>query len=170
MVFYEWAQAWQISPQAVQDLAARLLAASQPLTGNTVEDEASESRVQSQVRLEAAARGDVMLFRNNVGSLQDERGQWVRYGLANDSKRINEVIKSADLIGVQRYIVQPQDVGHMIGRFVSVETKRRNWKPSARDSHTGAQMAWATLMQSYGAYAVFTSGAGTFNQLGVNQK
>ena len=60
----------------------------------------SESAVQANVRLAAANKG-MCLFRNNVGVLKDETGRPVRYGLANDSSKINKVVKSGDLIGWQ---------------------------------------------------------------------
>lgn len=50
------------------------------------------------------------LFRNNVGTLQDIRGQYVRYGLC---------IGSADLIGWLHG-----------GRFLAVEVKRPGGKPT----------------------------------------
>ena len=56
----------------------------------------AESRVQSIARLAASELG-WRVFRNNVGVLRDDRGVPVRFGLANDSKSLNEQIKSGDL-------------------------------------------------------------------------
>lgn len=118
----------------------------------------SEQAVQAEVRLEAARKG-MRLFRNNVGALKDIRGVPVRYGLANDSKELNEVIKSADLIGWRPIIVTQELLGQRIAQFVSVECKDPNWKYKG-DAHEKAQLAWAQLVISGGGEAKFVNGTG----------
>jgi hypothetical protein len=113
--------------------------------------------------LEAAKR-DILLFRNNVGALLDERGIPVRYGLANDSAAMNKRIKSADLIGIRRVTVTPQMVGHVLGLFVSREIKKAGWKYTG-NAHEEAQKRWADLIASYGGDAGFASGLGSFADL-----
>lgn len=156
-VLNQWAAHWRLSPEAMADLRARLVLAATPAQADDYR--VSEAAVQAGVRLEAAYRGDTLLFRNNVGALKDERGVPVRYGLANESKRINNAVKSADLIGVYRRLIVPGDVGHVIGQFVSIETKRADWTRK-NDSHTEAQTAWATLINQYGGYATIFNGGG----------
>lgn len=119
----------------------------------------SEAAVQSAVRLEAARKG-VRLFRNNVGALIDARGVPVRYGLANDSKQLNESIKSADLIGWRPVIIQPQHVGQCMALFVSRECKKVGWHYTGTDREP-AQLAWAQLVTSAGGDAAFCTGVGT---------
>lgn len=126
-------------------------------------DPASEAYVQSAVRLEAAQR-DVLLFRNNVGALLDERGVPVRYGLANDSAAMNKRIKSADLIGIRRVLIGPQHVGRTMGLFVSREVKHAGWKYRG-DKHEEAQKRWLDLIVSYGGDAKFAAGLGSFDAL-----
>src|ERR1700677_1701677 len=82
----------------------------------------SESQVQSLVRLEAA-RKNIRLWRNNVGVLQDETGRPVRYWLANDSKALNEKIKSGDLVGWRPMLITPAMIGATVAQFVSRECK-----------------------------------------------
>ena len=69
-----------------------------------------ETDVQASIRLEAAGKG-IVLWRNNVGVLMDQRGRPVRYGLANDSERVNSVTKSSDLIGIKPLAIQDYHVG-----------------------------------------------------------
>lgn len=123
-------------------------------------DPASEGYVQSRVRLEAAG-ADVLLFRNNVGALLDERGVPVRYGLANDNAAMNKRIKSADLIGIRRVTVTPTMVGHVLGLFVSREVKHAAWSYKG-GAHEEAQKRWLDLINSYGGDAKFAAGPGSF--------
>ena len=117
----------------------------------------NEASVQSIVRLEAARRG-WQLWRNNVGVLLDAKGRPVRYGLANDSKAVNQNVKSADLIGIRPVIVTPGMVGQIIGQFVSIECKHEGWRPSMTDEHEQAQARWAELVLLAGGYAKFSTG------------
>lgn len=128
--------------------------------------EGSENRVASAVRLEASNRGDIVLWRNNVGALMDEQGRLVRYGLANESKHLNERIKSADLIGIYRWVIGPQDVGRVTGTFLSVETKREGWRYTGTPREI-AQAAWATGVSAWGGHAIIHGSAiaPAFNQL-----
>src|SRR5690606_29509743 len=79
-------------------------------TGGTT----SEGRVQSEVRLEAARRGQY-LTRNNKGVLPDKRGVPVRFGLANSSKQESDTFASADLIGIYPLLITPAHVGCTVG-------------------------------------------------------
>lgn len=86
-----------------------------------------EQDVQNLIRIEASKYGS-HLHRNNSGAALDPKtGRPVRFGLGNDSKQINRVRKSSDLIGVTPYIIRLQDVGKLIGVFTAVEVKRGGW-------------------------------------------
>lgn len=121
---------------------------------------ASEARQQGLVRLEAAQK-DIMIWRNNVGALVDSRGVPVRYGLANDSKQMNEAIKSADLIGIRKVLITPPMIGWTIGQFVSREIKKEGWTFNPKDKHEQAQQTWANLICAYGGDGQFATGPGT---------
>lgn len=116
----------------------------------------SEAGVQSEVRLHTSQLGWRM-WRNNVGVLKDERGVPVRYGLANDSSIINRHLKSGDLIGIRPVLITPDMVGTIIGQFVSVECKDREWKPNLKDARYLAQCNWVNLIRSLGGHAVITT-------------
>ncbi len=119
----------------------------------------SEAEVQKRIRLEAPRKG-VILWRNNVGVLRDERGVPIRFGLANDTKRLNESVKSGDLIGWRPIIITPAHVGHRIAQFVSRECKHEGWTYSGTE-HEQAQLKWATAVITDGGDACFASGEGT---------
>lgn len=121
---------------------------------------ASESRVQSMIRLEASQK-DVLLFRNNVGALLDERGVPVRYGLANESAKMNEAIKSSDLIGIRKIVITPAHVGYTIGRFVARECKHGAWRRGEDRKREDAQERFLNLVLAYGGDAAFAPGPGT---------
>ena len=86
----------------------------------------SESEVQAKLRLAAAKRG-AALWRNNSGACRDETGRLIRYGLGNDSAKLNAVWKSSDLIGITPVRITPDMIGRAIGVFTAVEVKREDW-------------------------------------------
>ena len=107
------------------------------------------------------------LFRNNCGALPDRSGRLVRFGLANDSKALNETIKSGDLIGYRSRLVTPDMVGDVIAVFVSIEAKENGWSfprvgpiktPRGGLSdygHAVAQLRWADMVRAEGGEAGF---------------
>lgn len=162
MMLDEWASRWAVSPQALNDLKARMALDGQIATAHPkrADEGASESRVQSMVRLEASRKG-VTLFRNNVGALLDERGVPVRYGLANESKAMNTAIKSSDLIGFRPILITPAMVGRTIGQFVAREVKHGAWTFNPKDAHELAQLTFINLVLAHGGDAAFAPGEGT---------
>lgn len=119
----------------------------------------SESGVSSEIRLEASQLG-YRLWRNNVGATYTPAGQFIRYGLANDSAQLNRCIKSADLIGIRPILITPNHVGLTIGQFISREIKKPGWKYAATEREI-AQLAWAELINSLGGDACFATSRGT---------
>lgn len=115
----------------------------------------SESKQQSLIRLEATTKG-MTLFRNNVGALIDDRGIPVRYGLANESKQMNKVIKSSDLIGIRPLMITQDMIGKTIGQFVSIEVKSENWKYTGTEREI-AQKAWIDFINNHGGFAIFAN-------------
>lgn len=158
MMLNEWAIQWGIRPEALVDLRARMRAVNtgepETLTGR------SEAAVQAAVRLEASKKGAI-LWRNNVGGYYDETGRFIRYGLANDSKAMNQTIKSHDLIGLQPVEITPAMVGRTIGQFVSREVKPGDWRFTGTKREQ-AQLKFADLVISLGGDASFATGEGTF--------
>ena len=155
---YQWAARHGVSLQALAELQAVFGMQG----GHDLPPEikgTSEAAVQAAVRLEAARKG-VRLFRNNVGALIDSRGVPVRYGLANDSKQVNEVMKSADLIGWRPMLIEQRHVGTVVAQFVSRECKHPTWHYTGGDREP-AQLAWAQLVTSGGGDAAFCTGVGT---------
>lgn len=106
----------------------------------------TETDVMNLCRLRAQELGAV-LWRNNVGAMKDVRGIPVRFGLANDSARINEKLKSSDLIGI---------ASSMTGRLLSVECKEPGWRWCG-DEHESAQLEWLRLVRRYGGLSGFAS-------------
>lgn len=148
---WEWAKKWGIPQEAVRDLLQSAVHAVPPPNGDT-----SESAIQARARLEASYKG-VYLWRNNVGACVDQNGRMIRYGLANDSKQINEVIKSGDLIGIRPVDVTPDMVGQRIGQFISRECKRGDWVYRGTKEEK-AQLQWQQLVNMLGGDAAFLNG------------
>lgn len=153
-----WAHRWSVPPEAFVELRL-MLGAECPPPPPPTPAQASEAYSQSQVRLEAPHKG-VRLWRNNVGVLEDKRGVPVRYGLANDSRQLNERLKSSDLIGWRRLTITPAMVGAVVAQFVSRECKRPGWTYTGDDREVG-QERWINLVQADGGDAAFTTGPGS---------
>lgn len=106
----EWAARWQIHPAALAELldVVDLDPAAVPTGG--------EAKVVHDCRLAADQLGGV-LWRNNSGATFDQNGRMIRYGLGNDSKKLNRDYKSSDLVGIAPG-----------GRFWAAECKPPNWR------------------------------------------
>lgn len=154
----EWSWRWNIPPAAIQELRAKfgMAYAYDPNPGPRSQP---ESVTQSRVRLEAA-RKDIHLWRNNRGAGYTDTGSFIRFGLANDSVQVNTRIKSHDLIGIKKILIQPHHVGMIIGQFMSREVKKEGWK-FCGDEHETAQLRWLELIVAYGGDACFTTGEGS---------
>ena len=151
---YSWAMKWNIPPAAVDDLRQQMGLDSINVPAPHGGEFASESRVSSAKRLSFAQQGG-LLWRNNVGAMQDQTGRVVRYGLANESKKMNTYVKSSDLIGIQPTIILNHMVGTTIGKFVAIETKKEGWKYNSNDPHSVAQLKFMELIISRGGTAYF---------------
>lgn len=160
MTLYEWAIRWNVRPEAVSELQ-RIVFNHEPPASTEPPNErmGGEAGAMIVVRQEAASKG-LRVWRNNVGAFQDASDRWVRFGLANDSAAVNARIKSGDLIGIRPHRVTPDDVGRLIGQFVSREMKAPGWHFTATDREL-AQQAWIELVLSLGGDASFATGVGT---------
>lgn len=157
MNLYTWALKHHVSHAAIADLQELV-----GLNGMALPDELegrSEAALQTMVRLEAANKG-MYLWRNNVGAGHLDNGSFLRWGLANESDKINKVFKSADLIGIRPVTITQTMVGQCIGQFVSREMKKADWKYSGTEAEV-AQLAWANLILANGGDAGFATGPGT---------
>lgn len=146
----DWARKWNIPAEALKELVQELDTASSQAPGS------SEAAIQAMVRLKASQEGWRM-WRNNVGAHTDGYGRHVRYGLCNESRRINKVIKSSDLIGLRPVLITRDHVGHMIGQFVAIEVKHGSWKPGKSDRES-AQANFMRVVHDLGGCAGFSTG------------
>lgn len=119
----------------------------------------SEIQQQQLIRLEAGKRGTPLL-RNNSGASFDQNGRLIRYGLGNDSEKINKVFKSSDLIGIWPVTVTPDMVGRTLGLFFAVEVKAPGWKFRESDDRAVAQKAFGDWVIRHGGVFRFATGPG----------
>lgn len=136
-----WAQRHGVSALALAELK---MLNTDAMTATDIEYGSSESRVQSQLRLEAPKHG-WSLWRNNSGAYQDDTGRVIRYGVANDSKQLNAVFKSSDLLGIG-----PN------GRFVAVEVKKPGWTKPSNDRER-AQANFLGVVNKMGGIGMFAT-------------
>ena len=96
-------------------------------------------------------------MRNNVGACQDQTGRLIRYGLMNDTKDLNDRIKSSDLITVRPMLVTQDWVGHVVGVFAAIECKETGWKLTPGDKRGQAQKRFHDLIHAAGGFAGFAT-------------
>ena len=114
----------------------------------------SETGNSNRVRTHFAELG-ARLWRNNTGVLEDRNGRPVRYGLANDSKALNQQLKSSDLIGWKPTLITPDMVGGVFAQFVSIEMKADGWRFRMTDDRAVAQRRWLKMIEADGGLAGF---------------
>lgn len=155
--FNQWAARY---PQAAAELHNMLGAVPWPANEGT--EGKSEAWAQQQVRFQVAQAGG-LAWRNNVGATParckhcGEKQQPIRYGLANDSQKLNQSIKSHDLICIIPRRIRQVDVGRTIGQFGSIEVKPPGWEFKGAGREEG-QASWGALVRSKGGYATFSTG------------
>lgn len=145
----DWADKWKIPAAALKDLPSHFF--NPPSYVST----SSEGAVQAQLRV-TAPKYTHSLWRNNKGAMQDKTGRLIRYGLGHDSKRLDDVWKSSDLIGITRIPVMPHHVGTVLGVFCAVEVKEPGWK-GPKDAHENAQASFLATVNAMGGIGMFAS-------------
>ena len=155
----QWAIKWGVPFEAVEDLRRAFGVATDP--GNLAQVAAgqSEAAAQAAVRLEASRLGH-RLWRNNSGACYDEKGNFTRYGLGNDSEKLNKIFKTPDLVGVKRVVIQPEQVGQVFGQILMREMKPPGWQFTGTDREA-AQLRCLEFVASMGGDACFATGEGT---------
>jgi len=151
-----WSIKWGVPIEAVEDLRREFGLIStdpQPLYGE------SEAAVQTKIRIEATQKGG-RIWRNNVGGTYTEDGSFLRYGLANDSKQMNELVKSSDLIGLRPVTITQDHVGFILGQFVAREAKPQNWVYTGTKREL-AQLNFLKIVAGLGGDAAFANKEGT---------
>lgn len=155
MNYTEWAARWPNAAAELQDLL------NAPSPQGPV-PALSEAATQQTVRFKVAKAG-ARAWRNNVGATPSKckdcgaPQQPIRYGLANDSEKLNRKIKSSDLILAIPRTITPHMVGQVIAQFGAVECKRAGWHYTGTGQEPG-QAAWLALVASLGGVAQFSTG------------
>ena len=115
----------------------------------------SEETVQNHGRLFLAKVG-CHAWRNNTGVLPNPNtGTPVRFGLANESKQQNKIIKSSDCIGITPVIITPEMVGRTFGVFTAVEFKKQGWRYNPNNPREKAQQKYIDIVLETGGFAGF---------------
>ena len=164
MTYREWANKY---PEAAKDLIAVTAPAATVPPSRAAR---GEGEAQQNARLSIADQG-AYSWRNNVGATPAVeqhtcpkcrftfriKKQPVRYGLANESEKINKRVKSSDLILAIPRVIRPIDVGTTIAQFGAVEVKAPGVKVNGK-GREGPQNAWISLINRIGGYACFSNG------------
>lgn len=145
----QWAVRHGVSRQALLDLHTMFNLDPAHSETPAIDDATltSEAGVQALARVEAS-RMNWRLFRNNLGAGKLENGSFLRWGLCNDSQRLNDAVKSSDLIGWTDK-----------GLFAAVECKPPGWRYTGTP-HEVAQLKFLELVAGAGGVARFVTGPG----------
>jgi len=134
-----WFRKYNIPFEAQVEL--RMMFVSHPRDDESPAD-GTEGDVQNLIRIHAAEIGDI-LWRNNSGAMTDEEGNFVRFGLGNDSTKLNKVYKSPDLVGLRKD-----------GKPLFIEVKKPGWRWTGSE-HEKGQLNFLTHAASRGALCGF---------------
>lgn len=96
-------------------------------------------------------------WRNNSGAYQDETGRWIRYGLNNESKKVNDEVKSSDLICIVPTLITQEMVGYHLGVFTALEIKKPNWHLTPGDKRGQAQGRFHQIVRNSCGFAGFVT-------------
>lgn len=113
----------------------------------------SEQRIQQEIRI-ACSNGDTRLFRNNTGTLRDQHGRPVQFGLCKGS---------ADLIGYRTITITPEMVGQQVAVFTSIEVK------SATGRLRPEQQQWLDAVVKAGGIAAVARSVADCERLGLTR-
>lgn len=127
-----------------------------------------EGKASDKVRLRCSQWG-LRLFRNNSGVLPDPiTKRPVRFGLGNESKKLNIEYKSGDYIGVTPLVITQEMVGKTVGIFTNLEVKAEGFverKTYPKNQREYGQLNYIKLIRKLGGLAGFVSDEHTVDQL-----
>lgn len=121
----------------------------------------SEASVQAEIRVKSGILG-APLWRNNSGAVTTDDGRHVRFGLGNDSAKLNKVWKSSDLIGITP--VRSTAIGQIFGVFTALECKHLGWHAPKNDRER-AQLSFLETVNAYGAIGRFVTSLEEYERL-----
>lgn len=104
----------------------------------------TETEIQNLSRVAVQDAGGVA-WRNNRGCLPREDGTPIRFGLANDSSKLDKVFKTGDLVGLFPHFLKIPggDTGFQVGIFCMWECKPEDWVWRGTERE---RAQWAAIM------------------------
>lgn len=141
-----WVARWGVPPEAMRDLRAALgRTGGLVYDGPPVRPHADETERGAAYRLAVQSWGGT-LMRNNNGVAHQPDGRPIRYGLGNESQKLQATCKSSDWIGIAPG-----------GRFLAVEDKPPGWRFSPGDEHTAGQWRFLARVNELGGVGMFAT-------------
>lgn len=158
---YNWANRHHVPAYALTELLDIMDVSNTYVRGS----EGSEREVQQLLRIAASERKSP-LWRNNNGAAvvvdpKDQSERHIRFGLGNDSKKLSDVWKSSDLIGITP--MQSTAVGQVFGVFTAVEVKHPGWVTPKNDRER-AQAAFLQTVRAHGGLSMFAQSVGDYTR------
>lgn len=124
----------------------------------------TEAALQNHIRAQFASVGPI--WRNNSGACTDTSGRLIRYGLGNDSAKLNAHIKSSDLIGIRPILADVPGYGwRLLGVFTAIEVKAPGWRLQPGDDRAQSQARFHEIVRQSGGLAGFASSLDDINRI-----
>ena len=155
----QWAAQWGVSIEAVRDLERRFGCAPELHTLPDLENGASEAAISADAVRQAREFHGAYLWRNNSGAYSADKppSPGTRWGLGNDSAKINAVMKTPDYVGIWPFHIGPEHVGQTVGQFAAIEMKAGGWHFTGTEREI-AQRNYLELVTRLGGRAFFHAG------------
>jgi hypothetical protein len=158
---HSWATRWNVPAAAIHELLDLV----DPTRTMTPGDSTSEAALSAELSVLAPKHG-ASLWRNNNGSAlmvnpnrPDEQPRHVRFGLGNASKKLSEVWKSSDRIGITPMVSTA--AGQWFGVFTAVEVKKPGWTKPKNKRELG-QSNFLGTVRSMGGIGIFAQSAADY--------
>jgi hypothetical protein len=128
-----------------------------------------EGEATKRVRLAASSLG-MKLMRNNSGAVTTDDGRFFRFGLGNESPKLNAEMKFGDLIGCTKVLITPNMVGKEVAVFTMFEVKQEGTltkvlkrATSNEKSREAGQYRAINFIRDQGGIAWFAGNEGDVN-------
>lgn len=155
----QWAAEWRVPMEAIQDLQRRIGLLPELHQLPDAVPGRSEAAVSADAVRQARELHGAFLWRNNSGAYSPDKppSPGTRWGLGNESAKVNAVMKTPDFVGIWPFHIGPEHVGQTVGQFAAIEMKAEGWHFTGTEREI-AQRNYLELVTRLNGLAFFHCG------------